>query len=85
MRVPGSVNAKRGRVCRIVRLDLFRPAVSYERLAARFADPKRGGIYDLASLLEGGPWGAGLRGRAFAEACERLACDGGNDPRVPVA
>ena len=133
MRVPGTVNDKRGRVCRIVRLDVPRPPVSYERLAARLDDPKParsqkpakrgrgmgddpalalspaeyftalcgvepdeagyvhcplpghdertascrlygdhwwcfgcargGGIYDLASLLEGGPWGTELRGR----------------------
>lgn len=139
MRVPGTVNGKRGRVCRIVALDLVRPAVSYERLTERLEDPKPprpakpraerawgavddpalarspadyfaalcgvepdtagyvhcplpehdertascrlyadhwwcfgcergGGIYDLASLLEGGPWGTELRGPAFREA-----------------
>lgn len=144
MRVPGTVNRKRGRVCRIVRLDLTRPAVSYERLAARLEDPKParssrpsaergrvvgddpalalrpveyfaalcgvepdgagfvhcplpdhdestascrlyadhwwcfgcergGGIYDLASLLEGGPWGALLRGESF-QAARSLVC-----------
>ncbi len=145
MRVPGTVNAKRGRVCRIVRLDLARPRVSYERLAARLEDPKPprparpraervrgaiddpalslspaeyfaalcgvepdaagyvhcplpdhdertascrlyadhwwcfgcqrgGGIYDLASLLEGGPWGTELRADAFRVATRRVRC-----------
>jgi hypothetical protein len=32
----------------------------------------RGAIYDLASVLEGGPWGAQLRGDAFARARERV-------------
>jgi hypothetical protein len=147
MRVPGSVNHKRGRVCRIVRVDLSRPPVSYERLAARLDDPRPargprppakrggavvddpalalcpaeyfsalcgvepdaagfvgcplpdhdertascrlyedhwwcfgcergGGIYDLASLLEGGPWGTGLRGEAFRAAKERTGGEG---------
>jgi hypothetical protein len=153
MRVPGSVNGKRGRVCRIVRLDLARPYVSYERLAARLADPKPprgarpakrgavvehdpalglppaeyfaalcglepdgagyvhcplpdhdertascrlyadhwwcfgcergGGIYDLASLLEGGPWGTDLRGEAFRDARERVGEMGGMTVPTP--
>lgn len=32
----------------------------------------RGTIYDLASVLEGGPWGAALRGEAFARAHARV-------------
>ncbi len=32
----------------------------------------RGAIYDLASVLEGGPWGAQLRGDAFARARTRV-------------
>jgi hypothetical protein len=32
----------------------------------------RGAIYDLASVLEGGPWGAQLRGAAFARARARV-------------
>jgi hypothetical protein len=154
MRVPGTVNNKRGRVCRIVRLDLTRPAVHYQRLAARLPDPKPrrrsrprsergrggaddpalglspaeyfaalcgvepdargyvhcplpdhdertascrlyadhwwcfgcergGGIYDLASLLEGGPWGTDLRGEAFRDARERVGEMGGMTVPTP--
>jgi hypothetical protein len=32
----------------------------------------RGAIYDLASVLDGGPWGAALRGAAFARARARV-------------
>jgi hypothetical protein len=32
----------------------------------------RGSIYDLASVLEGGPWGAELRGEAFTRARARV-------------
>lgn len=32
----------------------------------------RGAIYDLASVLEGGPWGSQLRGAAFARARARV-------------
>ena len=32
----------------------------------------RGAIYDLASVLDGGPWGAQLRGEAFARARARV-------------
>jgi RepB DNA-primase from phage plasmid len=132
MRVPGTINHKHGRACRIVRLDLARRPVDPRALQARLADPKprrpraarprpaptssraeeltpaeyfralcglepdaagyvrcplpdhedrtpscklyadhwhcygcgrHGSIYDLASLLEGGPWGRGLNDR----------------------
>jgi hypothetical protein len=33
----------------------------------------RGTIYDLASVLDGGPWGAALRGDAFARARARVS------------
>jgi hypothetical protein len=141
LRVPGTLNRKRDRPCRILRIDLARPRVAYVRLAASLGDPRParngyrrngaapvrrpifdpvdeltprqyfallcgvepdhagyllcplpdhhedtpscrlyedhwwcygcgrgGGIYDLASLLLGGPWGTALRGPAFAEA-----------------
>ena len=32
----------------------------------------RGAIYDLASVLDGGPWGRELRGEAFARARARV-------------
>jgi RepB DNA-primase from phage plasmid len=147
MRLPGTLNRKRGRRCRIVRLELTRPAVDPDRLRERLPDPepwrpprptvrrligggadelaltpppayfqalagvgvperggyvhcplpgheertaschvwpdpergwwcfgcnRGGGIYDLASALQGGPTGAMLRGSAFSAARERV-------------
>jgi hypothetical protein len=147
MRLPGTFNVKRGRWCRIVRMDLTRPPVDPDRLRARLRDPeppraprptvrrllgrgpdelalisppvyfralagaelperggyircplpghdeqtaschvwpdpergwwcfgcsRGGGAYDLASVLEGGPTGAGLRGEAFRSAQRRV-------------
>lgn len=143
MRLPGTVNQKRGRWCRIAGMDLTRPLVDPDRLRATLRDPapprpprktvrrivgrgpddlalvappdyfralagvevgerggyidcplpehsertaschvwadaergwwcfgcaRGGGIYDLASLMEGGPSGSSLRGSAFARA-----------------
>jgi hypothetical protein len=147
MRLPGTLNRKRGRRCRIVRLELTRPPVDPDRLRSSLPDPEPprpprptvrrliaggadelaltpppayfqalagvgvperggyvhcplpaheertaschvwpdpergwwcfgcsqgGGIYDLASALQGGPTGAMLRGSAFTAARERV-------------
>jgi hypothetical protein len=40
MRVPGTINARRGRLARIVRLDPARPPVDASRLRARLPDPR---------------------------------------------
>jgi hypothetical protein len=37
-----------------------------------FGCDRGGSIYDLASLLEGGPWGRGLRGERFLEVKRRV-------------
>jgi hypothetical protein len=37
-----------------------------------FACGAGGGVYDLASLLDGGPYGPGLRGEAFSRARQRV-------------
>ena len=41
----------------------------------------RGAIYDLASVLLGGPWGRELRGEAFKRARARVADVFGEPPR----
>jgi hypothetical protein len=47
-----------------------------------FGCARGGWIYDLASLLVGGPWGRELRGEAFATAVELTrAALGGNGIR----
>jgi RepB DNA-primase from phage plasmid len=40
MRLPGTLNRKRGRRCRIVRLELTRPPVDPDRLRSRLPDPE---------------------------------------------
>ncbi len=148
MRLPGTVNQKRGKWCRVAGMDLTREAVDPDRLRAHLRDPapprpprrtvrrtvggerdelalvappdyfralthvdvpeggghidcplpdhdertaschvwpdaergwwcfgcsRGGGIYDLASLLAGGPSGAALRGTAFGRARASVA------------
>jgi hypothetical protein len=152
LRVPGTLNRRRSRACTILRVDLARPRVSYERLAATMPDPRParsgrqngrprlprgvfdpaedlspreyfrllcgvepngagyvlcplpqhrertpscrlfedhwwcfgcargGGIYDLASLLHGGPWGTALRGAAFSDAARIVGDRQGASP-----
>lgn len=146
MRLPGTINHKRGKWCRIAGMDLTRPTVDPDRLRAKLQDPapprpprrtmrrivgrgydelalipppayfaalahadvdssggylhcplpdhddqtaschvwadaergwwcfgcsRGGGIYDLASVMEGGPSGSSLRGSAFGRARAR--------------
>ena len=50
-----------------------------------FGCERGGGVYDLASLMEGGPWGTELRGEAFRGARERLGEVGGMTVRTAGA
>ncbi len=48
-----------------------------------FGCSRGGRVYDLASLLVGGPWGRELRGHCFATAQEVVAASYPTRPRVP--
>lgn len=41
-----------------------------------FGCERGGGVYDLASLLEGGPWGSELRGAGFGRVREQVLAAG---------